>query len=167
MKKRLLILLTIFLILSLCSCAETGKSLDAHAQYVADCVKLLQDQAGEISLENDILYSVSEGGYRYVVIEFKSNDGYDIAYFEEGDFIGTETDKKNLDKISCDYVTTGRLTEEEYMEILDRKISLSEAKLQIARWNVIAASGNEGLEDIHLVNAEKIGKALDIAYTKN
>ena len=141
--------------------------LDPSEKYVLKCVEILQHEIGNISLENDILYSEKDSGTIYVIIEFSSKAGRDLAYFEDQVFLGTGTDYARIKNIEFDDVEAGRITNSEYMAILEQKISFSGAHLEVLAWRALSTAGSSGSESMHLVSARKIGKKLDISYPKN
>ena len=140
--------------------------LDSADEYVLRCAEILMQEEGNISLENDILYSAKDDGNTYVIIEFRSGSGRDVAYFENQKYLGTDTDYARIENRGYDDVKAGRITQSEYEEILEKKVAFGSAKVELAGWNLMAKMGSSGSENMHLVSAKKIGKKLGISYPK-
>lgn len=141
--------------------------MDSSDEYVLSCVEKLRSEKGRISLENDILYSVNKSGKTYVIIEFSSSDGREMAYFEDKIFVGMDTDYARIKNRDYDDVKAGRITEDEYKKILEKKVSFASGDMEVAGWNLMAKMGSGGSESTHLVSAKKIGKKLGISYPKD
>jgi len=145
--------------------AINESKMDSSDEYVLSCVEKLRSEKGRISLENDILYSVNKNGKTYVIIEFSSSDGREMAYFEDKIFVGTDTDYERIKNRDYDDVKAGRITEDEYKKNLEKKISFATGDMEVAGWNLMAKMGSGGSETTHLVSAKKIGKKLGISYS--
>lgn len=146
--------------------ARNEAKLDSTEEYVLRCVQTLMREEGNISLENDILYSAKDNGRTFVLVEFRSGSGRDMAYFENQEYIGTGTDYALIDNYDSDDVDAGRITKSEYQEILEKRASFAAADVEVAGWNLMAGMGVAGSENMRLVSAEKIGKKLGISYPK-
>lgn len=140
--------------------------MDSTDEYVLRCVEILMQEEGNISLENNILYSVKGEGDIYVIIEFRSSSGRDVAYFKNQKYLGTDTDYARIKNRDYDDVKAGRITQSEYKEILEKQLAFALAKGELAYWNLMAQMGSSGSENMHLVSAKKIGKKLGISYPK-
>lgn len=138
--------------------------LDSSEEYVLDCVGQLQLEKRVISLDNDILYSALDNGKVYVVIEFGSRDGHEMAYFENKVYIGTDSDYERMKNYDMDDVRAGIITLDELKAMASKKVAFATANVEIASWNIDAALGLNGTESKHLVSAKKIGKKLGIDY---
>lgn len=147
--------------------AINESKMEPSDEYVLSCVEKLRGEKGKILLENDILYSVNKNGKTYVIIEFSSSDGREMAYFEDKVFVGTDTDYARIKNRDYDDVKAGRITEDEYKRILEKKISFATGDMEVAGWNLMAKMGSGGSESTHLVSAKKIGKKLGISYPKD
>lgn len=143
--------------------------LDSTEEYVLDCVRDLQKQKGDISLEDDILYSVSSKNDKtYVIVDFSSSDGDERAYFEDKVYIGTDRDYARLQNYDQDDVNAGIISRDEYKEILSQEVSFAAGNIEVAAWGFMNQMGNDINEDVmRMVSAEKIGDTLGIAYPKN
>ena len=140
--------------------------LDSTDEYVLECVEILMREEGNISLENDILYSAKDNGNTYVIIEFRSSSGSDVAYFENQNYIGTDSDYTRIKDIDYNDVKAGRVSLSEYKEILEKNIAFGSARVELAGWNLMVQMGSSGSEKMHLVSAKKIGKKIGISYPK-
>ena len=140
--------------------------LDSTDEYVLGCVEILMREEGNISLENDILYSAKDNGNTYVIIEFRSSSGSDVAYFENQNYIGTDSDYTRIKDIDYNDVKAGRVSLREYKEILEKNIAFGSARVELAGWNLMVQMGSSGSEKMHLVSAKKIGKKIGISYPK-
>ena len=140
--------------------------LDSTDEYVLECVEILMREEGNISLENDILYSAKDNGNTYVIIEFRSSSGSDVAYFENQNYIGTDSDYTRIKDIDYNDVKAGRVSLSEYKEILEKNIAFGSARVELAGWNLMVQMGSSGSGKMHLVSAKKIGKKIGISYPK-
>ena len=134
--------------------------------YVISCIKNLKGIKNNICLENDILYSKNKDNNVYVIAEIKSSDGYEVVYFENGIYIGSDSDYATLKQYDINDVISGRISQAEYETILNKLVSFASAEVELTSWNLMMNFSGNGAENQCLVNSKKIAKAIGVSCNK-